>query len=209
MPWVSPPTLHTGDLPNAQHYRMSRRAERNVLWGVSWRQWNCLVQTEMYLQWNSVHFSGVRLCVSSTSTSLRECNTERGTANGDARNEFSISKVNQYSANVAASRLPNYRQYSYPTWTATDVFPYFRVYYLQSSDQATLLNVRVWGNNINPLKPELNPICYLLALLGAHHFLHVSRIRVKLLTLRLLMSYIYGAPILDVSRSHTTTQHSR
>ena len=38
--------------------------------------------------------------------------------------------------------------------------------------------------NINPLKPELNPICYLLALLGAHHFLHVSRIRVKLLTLR-------------------------
>ena len=32
-----------------------------------------------------------------------------------------------------------------------------------------------------------------------------------LLTLRLLMSYIYiyGAPILDVSKSHTTTQHSR
>ena len=43
----------------------------------------------------------------------------------------------------------------------------------------------------NPLNPELNPICYLLALLGAHHFLHVSRIRVKLLTFRLLMSYIY------------------
>ena len=63
--------------------------------------------------------------------------------------------------------------------------------------------------NINPLKPELNPICYLLALLGAHHFLHVSRIRVKYLTFRRLMSYIYGAPILDVSRSHTTTQHSR
>jgi len=62
---------------------------------------------------------------------------------------------------------------------------------------------------LNPLNPELNPICYLLALLGAHHFLHVSRIRVKLLTFRLLMSYIYGAPILDVSRSHTTTQHSR
>ena len=64
---------------------------------------------------------------------------------------------------------------------------------------------------INPLKPELNSICYLLALLGAHHFFHVGRIRVKLLTFRLLMSYIYiyGAPILDVSRSHTTTQHSR
>jgi len=62
---------------------------------------------------------------------------------------------------------------------------------------------------INPLNPELNPICYLLALLGAYHFLHVNRIRVKSLTLRLLMSYIHGAPILDVSRSHTTTQHSR
>ena len=62
--------------------------------------------------------------------------------------------------------------------------------------------------DINPLNAELNPICYLLALL-AHHFLHVSRIRVKSLTLRQLMSYIYGAPILDVSRSHTTTQHSR
>ena len=67
---------------------------------------------------------------------------------------------------------------------------------------------------VNPLKPELNPIYYLLALL-AHHFLHVSRIRVKSLTFRRLMSYIYiyiyiyGAPILDVSRSHTTTQHSR
>ena len=32
--------------------------------------------------------------------------------------------------------------------------------------------------NVNPLNAELNPICYLLALL-AHHFLHVSRIRVK------------------------------
>ena len=62
---------------------------------------------------------------------------------------------------------------------------------------------------LNPLKPELNPICYLLALLGFHHFLHVSRIRVKSLTFRLLMSYIYGAPILDVSRTHTTRQHSR
>ena len=29
------------------------------------------------------------------------------------------------------------------------------------------------------------------------------------LTFRLLMSYIYGAHVLDVSRSHTTTHHSR
>jgi hypothetical protein len=33
---------------------------------------------------------------------------------------------------------------------------------------------------INPLNAKLNPICHLLALLGAHPILHVSRIRVKL-----------------------------
>jgi hypothetical protein len=33
---------------------------------------------------------------------------------------------------------------------------------------------------INPLNDELNPIYHLLALLGAHHILHVIRIRVNL-----------------------------
>ena len=33
--------------------------------------------------------------------------------------------------------------------------------------------------NINPLKTQLNPIRHLLALLGAHHILHISRIRVN------------------------------
>ena len=32
---------------------------------------------------------------------------------------------------------------------------------------------------INPFNSELNPICHLLALLGAHPILHISRIRVK------------------------------
>jgi hypothetical protein len=32
---------------------------------------------------------------------------------------------------------------------------------------------------IKPLNPELNPICHWLALLGVHHILDVSRIRVK------------------------------
>ena len=39
--------------------------------------------------------------------------------------------------------------------------------------------------------------------------MHDVRTDMPRLTLRRLMSYIYGAPILDVSRSHTTTQHSR
>jgi len=54
----------------------------------------------------------------------------------------------------------------------------------------------------NPLNPELNPICYLLALL-AHHFLHVSGIRVKSLTLRLLMSYIYMERLFLMFLDHT------
>ena len=33
--------------------------------------------------------------------------------------------------------------------------------------------------SISPLNAKLNPICHLLALLGAHHILHVSMIRVK------------------------------
>ena len=54
----------------------------------------------------------------------------------------------------------------------------------------------------NPLNPELNPICYLLALL-AHHFLHVSRIRVKSLPIRLLMSYIYMERLFLMFLDHT------
>ena len=80
---------------------------------------------------------------------------------------------------------------------------------LWRGNEPRIVDMQVKALSLNPLNSELNPICYLLALLGAHHFLHVSRIRVKSLTLRRLMSYIYGAPILDVSRSHTTTQHSR
>ena len=43
-----------------------------------------------------------------------------------------------------------------------------------------------------------------------HRYL-VLKLVISALTLRRLMAYIYiyGAPILDVSRSHTTTHHSR
>ena len=36
------------------------------------------------------------------------------------------------------------------------------------------------ARNVNPLNAELNPICHLLALVGAHHTLYVSRIRVNI-----------------------------
>jgi len=44
---------------------------------------------------------------------------------------------------------------------------------------------------------------------GAPHTALFTNSELRGLTLRSLMLYIYGAPILDVSRSHTTTQHSR
>jgi len=36
-----------------------------------------------------------------------------------------------------------------------------------------------WECDFNPVKAELNPICNLLALLGAHHIFHISGLRVN------------------------------
>jgi hypothetical protein len=43
--------------------------------------------------------------------------------------------------------------------------------------------VRIIPNKFNPLNADLNPICHLLAILGVHPILYVSRIRVKILVL--------------------------
>ena len=83
--------------------------------------------------------------------------------------------------------------------------------WLEPKKLATTLKVRIEGHEttlwglITITKTEKFPahesreyyICFL-----RNSLYHV-------LTLRRLMSYIYGVPILDVSRSHTTTQHSR
>jgi hypothetical protein len=41
------------------------------------------------------------------------------------------------------------------------------------------LSIVIVIDQLNSFNAELNPICPLLALFGAHHILHVSRIRVK------------------------------
>jgi hypothetical protein len=38
---------------------------------------------------------------------------------------------------------------------------------------------------VNPLNAELNPICHLLALVGAHHILRVSRVRVNVVSVEI------------------------
>ena len=52
----------------------------------------------------------------------------------------------------------------------------------------------------NPLNAELNPICHLLALLGAHHVFHVSVLRVKH-TCRLIF---FNSNILEMEHSVIT-----
>jgi len=60
-------------------------------------------------------------------------------------------------------------------------------------------------HNINPLKTQLYPICHLLALLGAHPILHVSRIRVNL---DLITRKILGEDYRSLSYSLCSFLHS-
>jgi transposase len=58
---------------------------------------------------------------------------------------------------------------------------------------------------VNPLKSELNPICHLVSLLGSHHILHVSSIRVNPLNAELIptchfLALLGAHHILHVSR---------
>ena len=53
---------------------------------------------------------------------------------------------------------------------------------------------------IIPINTELNPTCHLVALLGAHHILHVSMIRVKALFLNILLFYFH--PILRLTLTY-------
>jgi hypothetical protein len=60
------------------------------------------------------------------------------------------------------------------------------------------------AENINPLNAELNPIRHLLALLGAHHILHVSRVRVKTTDRN---AYIQNKNTPDTANTDTSSQY--
>jgi hypothetical protein len=59
--------------------------------------------------------------------------------------------------------------------------------------------------HFNPLNTELNPICHLLALLGAHHILHVSGVKVNIYILFAIVSST--APTSSPHRRHTSPTH--
>jgi len=54
-----------------------------------------------------------------------------------------------------------------------------KIYKMQHLEGSCTPVLYIGHTVFNPLNPELNPICHLLALLGAHPIFHVSRIRVK------------------------------
>ena len=66
-------------------------------------------------------------------------------------------------------------------------------------------------NPVNPLNAELNPIRHLLALAGAHQFVHVSRLRVntsnaELNPIRRLLALAGAHHFVQVSRLRINTQ---
>ena len=52
---------------------------------------------------------------------------------------------------------------------------------------------------INPLTADLNPICHLLELLGTHHILHVSGLRVNFLEVSLCLIDHVNCPCYKVN----------
>jgi hypothetical protein len=74
---------------------------------------------------------------------------------------------------IFKANLQNYKNSSSPADNTRNVA-------VNDSSWINPLNAELDSSWINPLNAELNPICHLLVLLGAHHILHVSRIRVNL-----------------------------
>ena len=71
-------------------------------------------------------------------------------------------------------KLPNW------LWGPSKRFSEYRwLFFVRIRPKCALNNSSRKSFEFNPLNAELNPICHLLTLLGAHHILHVSRIRVK------------------------------
>ena len=101
--------------------------------------------------------------------------------------------------NSDAGELPRIKHTIFRTW---------RNFEIKKSYHVLVMLIASWGEYVCIVVEEFMFTgrfhCFVLEL--TYYSVYSNTI---LLTLRRLMSYIYGAPILDVSRSHTTTQHSR
>jgi hypothetical protein len=59
------------------------------------------------------------------------------------------------------------------------IYIYIYIYKMQHLEGSGTPVLYIERTVLNPLNAELHPICHLLALLGAHPILRISRIRVK------------------------------
>jgi hypothetical protein len=84
-----------------------------------------------------------------------------------------------------------------------------KFYYIAASCwyfYCVIYDARIHEYQINPLNANLNPICHLLALLGAHHILHVSRIRVKTILILSFSSHL--VPFVRISLLNSSFLYS-
>jgi len=118
------------------------------------------------------HLESFNLCTLSTVTCSRKLKHD---VNGrgllpipqvnNTRNTCTIGPTNYFK--LLSSQLKIF--YRLPNLTA-----------LSPDDQNQIVcKMLCFNSYFNTLNVELNPTCHLLALVGAHHILHVSRIRVK------------------------------
>ena len=65
------------------------------------------------------------------------------------------------------------------TETTGKLIPNFTLHFTHGLFLISVYTMKILCISLNPLNTKLNSICHLLALLGAHLILHVSRIRVN------------------------------
>ena len=93
-----------------------------------------------------------------------------------------------------------------PVWTGAENLAPTGIRSPDRPDRSQSLYRQRQKNVFNPLKAELNPICHLLALLGAHHIFHVSRIRVNY-NLKISRKIIYILFIMHTKLHKIVTQN--
>jgi hypothetical protein len=137
--------------------------------------WPCIIVYQ-YNETNVMHFSFNLLRIRGH---LHVSSTTCSSSGGDTQTTFGILRAYNVSCSAVArlqlhcsgtATVPQHKQGVLETCRGT----WFSLNWMKSASR--------WFHytDINPLNAELNPICHLLALLGAHHILHVSRIRVKI-----------------------------
>jgi len=82
---------------------------------------------------------------------------------------------------------------------------FFLPCFLLWSCYVTFSTFLIYSSVFNPLNAELNPICPLLSLFGAHHILHISRLRVNFYLISVLN---FHSPFIFVLLSHSRLFHS-